>query len=287
MIRNYRKKTFSRSTKGERNVTHAFQLCLKCTAMILLIASAFFISNILYKKISLLPYFQLKKVQVEGCFRQTPTQILYMAGIQPRVNLLSLDLKHICQSIENSPWIERAKIKRILPDQLDISVIERKVAALINLKQLYLVDKKGNVFKKAEKEDGLKFPILTGVTWENLMNHQQIYTPLINQALTLMDCFEEAGIPLASISEIHLDITYGLTAFTTHYAAQIEMGFSPYQGKCTRLCSILRDLEQKDLIPQNIDLNYKNKAFVKSIPRYETIKPIKKGGDGKWGKMEI
>lgn len=287
MIRNYRKKTLSRSTKGKRNVTHAFQLCLKCTAMILLIASAFFISNILYKKISQLSYFKLRKVQVEGCFRQTPTQILYMAGIQPRVNLLSLDLKHICQSIENSPWVERAKIKRILPNQLDISILERKVAALINLKQLYLVDKKGSVFKRAEKEDGLMFPILTGVTWNNLMNHQQIYTPLIKQALTLMDCFEEAGIPLANISEIHLDITYGLTVFTTHYPAQIEMGSPPYQGKCKRLCTILRDLEQKDLLPQNIDLNYNNKAFVKSTPRYETIKPIKKGGDGKWGKMEI
>ena len=203
--------------------------------MLLFIASTFFISNILYKKISLLPYFQVKEIQVEGCLRHTPDQILYMAGLKPRVNLLSLNLKYICQSIENSPWVERAKIKRILPDQLEINITERKVAALINLNQLYLVDTKGNVFKKAENEDGLMFPILTGVTWEDLMQHQPIYTTLIRQALTLMDCFEEAGISLTTISEIHLDITYGLTAFTTHHAAQIAMGFPPYQGKCKRI----------------------------------------------------
>lgn len=286
-IKNYRRKTLRKSTKDKRNITHIFHLCLKCTLMLLFISSTFFISNILYKKISLLPYFQVKEIQVEGCLRHTPDQILYMAGLKPRVNLLSLDLKHICQSIENSPWVERAKIKRILPDQLDISITERMVAALINLNQLYLVDKKGNVFKKAENEDGLMFPVLTGVTWENLMQHQHIYTALIKQALTLMNCLKKTGIPLATISEIHLDITYGLTVFTTHYAAQIEMGFPPYQGKCKRLCNILRDLKQKNLLPQNIDLNYKNKAFVKSKPQYEAIKPVKKGGDRKWGKMEI
>jgi len=210
-----------------------------------------------------------------------------MTGIKPQVNLLSLDLKQICQYIENSPWIERAKIKRILPDQLEINIIERKAVALINLNQLYLVDKKGNIFKKVEKEDGSAFPVLTGVTWENLMNHQHIYTPLITQALTLMNIFEGEGIPLATVSEIHLDVTFGLTVFTTHQATQIEMGFPPFQEKCKRLCAILDDLEQKNLLPQTIDLNYSNKAFVKTKPRDETIKPIKKGGDNQWGKMEI
>ena len=158
---------------------------------------------------------------------------------------------------------------------------------LINLNQLYLVDKKGNVFKRVEEEDGLTLPVLTGVTWENLMQHHHTYTTLIMQALTLLDCFEEAEIPLATIYEIHLDITYGLTVFTTHHATQIEMGFPPYQKKCTRLRRILRNLKQKDLLPHIIDLTYSNKSFVMSKPRYIKNKPIKKGGDNQWGKMEI
>jgi cell division protein FtsQ len=210
-----------------------------------------------------------------------------MAGIQPRINLLSLDLKHICQSVENSPWVKRAKIKRILPDQLEISIIEREAVALINLNQLYLIDKKGTIFKRVEKEDGFVLPVLTGVTWKNLMNHQNIYAPLITQALTVMDLFKEEGIPLATTSEIHLDVIFGLTVFTTHHATQIEMGSPPFRQKCKRLYIILHDLERKNLIPQTIDLNYSNKAFVKSTPRHETIKPIKKGGENQWGKMEI
>jgi len=286
-IRHYRWKMYKKTPKSKGNFTYTFYLCLRCTLIGLCIIFISFTSIVLYKKILHSPYFQVRKIQVEGCLRHTPAQILYMAGIKPRVNLLSLDLKYICQCMENSPWIERAKIKRILPDQLAINIIERKAVALINLNQLYLVDKKGTIFKKAEKEDGLAFPILTGITWDNLMNHQHIYTPLITQALTLMDLFEEEGIPLATISEIHLDITFGLTVFTTYHATQIEMGFPPFQEKCKRLSTILHDLEQKDLLPQTIDLNYSSKAFIKIKPRYETTKPIKKGGDNKWEKMEI
>lgn len=286
-IRHYRRRSYRKASKHQGKLTRIFHLCLKCTLLGLGIVSISFASIMLYKKISQSPYFQAKKILVEGCVRYTPAQILYLACIQPRVNLLSLDLKQSCQSVENSPWIERAKIKRILPDQLEISIIEREAVALINLSQLYLVDKKGTIFKKAEKEDGFVLPVLTGVTWKNLMNNQQLYTLLITQALTLMDLFEKEGIPLATISEINLDATFGLTVFTTLHATQIQMGFPPFQEKCKHLYAILHDLEQKNLLPQTIDLNYSNKAFVKGTPRSETIKPIKKGGENQWGKMEI
>jgi len=286
-IRPYQRNTYKKRPQGKGNLTRTFYLCLRCTLISVCIVFISFTSIVLYKKILHSPYFQVRKIQVEGCVRHSPAQILHMAGIKPRVNLLSLDLKYICYCMENAPWIERATIKRILPDQLEINIIERKAVALINLNQLYLIDKKGTIFKKAEKEDVSAFPILTGITWENLMNHQSMYTPLITQVLTLTDIMEKEGLPRATISEIHVDVTSGLTVFTTHHATQIEIGFPPFQQKCKRLCAILHDLEQKDLLPQTIDLNYSNKAFVKSKPRYETTKPIKKGGDNQWEKMQI
>jgi len=241
----------------------------------------------LYKELLLLPYLQVKKIHVEGCHRQSPAHIISLAGINPQINLLSLDLKNMCQRLENSPWVERAQVKRTLPDQLDISICERKPVALINLNQLHLVDEKGTVFKKAEREDGLTLPILTGITWEDLMSNQKIHAALINQALSLMKLFEEKEIPLSAISEIHLDATLGLTVFTTHNATQIEMGFAPFQKKIKRLCTLLDDFRLKNLIPENIDLNYRHKAFIKLKPHKKKHKPRKKGGEQQWGKMEI
>jgi cell division protein FtsQ len=272
---------------AKRDLTRIFLACLQGTLISLGIASISLTSIILYNELLQLPYLQVKKIHVEGCRRQSPAHIISLAGIKPQINLLSLDLKNMCQRLENSPWIERAQVKRTLPDQLAISIWERKPVALINLNQLHLVDEKGTVFKKAEREDGLTLPILTGITWEDLMSHQKMHTALINQALALMKLFEGEEILLSAISEIHLDTTLGLTVFTTHDATQIEMGFAPFQKKLKRLCTLLDDFKRKNLIPENIDLNYRHKAFIKLKPHKRKNKPLKKGGEQQWGKMEI
>jgi cell division protein FtsQ len=286
-IKNRRMLSSRKKVLAKKDLTRIFLACLQGALITLGIASIFLTSIMLYKELLQLPYLQVKKIHVEGCRRQSPANIISLAAINPQINLLSIDLKNMCQRLENSPWIERAQVKRTLPDQLDISIWEREPVALINLNQLHLVDEKGRVFKKAERKDGLTLPILTGITWEDLMSNKKMHTALINQALALMKLFEGEGIPLLAISEIHLDATLGLTVFTTHNATQIEMGFAPFQKKIKRLCTLLEDFKRKNLIPENIDLNYRHKAFIKFKPHTRKSKPRKKGGEQQWEKMEI
>lgn len=287
-LRNARNITSRKTVTSKRDLTYLFNVCLTCTIWFLCFAFISLTSIILYKEILKSAYFDVTKIQVEGCLRHTTDQILHMAGVQSQMNLFSLNLRNICQCLENAPWIERAKVKRIFPDKLDIQIVEREPAALINLNQLYLVDKKGTIFKKAEREDGLlAFPILTGVTWQDIMKPEGIHTHLVAQTLTLMAILEEEGIDISAISEIHLDPAFGLTMYTTHHATQIDMGFPPFQKKCRHLCSIMEDLNRKDLIPQIIDLNYNCRAFVKTNPQNKEFKSIKKGGEKQWVKMEI
>lgn len=291
MRKQLRKKRTTRSrktAKRKRDLTPVFNLCLKGTMVGVFIAFISLAAIILCREMGKSACFRIKKIHIKGCLRHTKDQILCMAGIQSRMSLFSLDLRNICQCLENSPWIERAKVKRRFPDKLDIQIRERNPAALIHLNQLYLVDKKGTIFKKAEREDGLlTFPIVTGVTWQDLMEPQGIHARLITQTLTLLDILEEEGMDTAAISEIHLDETFGLTLFTTHHATQIDIGFPPFQKKCRHLCSIMRDLNRKDLIPQTIDLNHRLKAFVTTKPQNKEFESIKKGGEQQWVKMEI
>ena len=272
---------------AQRDLTRTFLASLRAALVVLGSASIALTSIVLYREFLQLPCLQVKKIHVEGCRRESPAHILTLAAVHPQSNLLSVDLKSMCQRLENSPWVEKARVKRTFPDQLTISIWERTPAALINLNQLHLVDEKGTVFKKAERDDALTLPILTGITWEDLMRKGKMHTALINQALALLKLFEGEGIPLSDISEIHLDTTRGLTVFTTRNATQIAMGFAPFQKKLKRLCALLDDFERKNLIPENIDLNYRHKAFVKLKPQQKNSNPLAKGGEQQWGKMEI
>jgi cell division protein FtsQ len=291
-VKNRRFMLRRRKTARKRDLTRAAFTFLRCVLIILASSSAVLAAMIAYQKLLQCPQFMVKKIIVAGCGRYLPDQIISMAGITHDTNLLAIDLKDICHRLEQSSWIERAQVKRNFPDRLSISIRERKPAALINLDGLYLVDEEGIIFKKAEGEEGLGkdrmvLPIVTGIGGEEVTHHRQRTAPLISQALTFMRSAEREGIPRSSISEIHLDPVLGLTVFTAPGAVQIEMGFEPFDTKCKRLCAIVEDLKNRNLVPQVIDLTYRHKAFIQLNRSNPNRKAISSGGEPPWEKMEI
>jgi cell division protein FtsQ len=281
-----------RKAARKRDLTRAAFAFLRCLLLVLATATAVLGGMIAYQKLLQCPQFTVKKISVAGCGRYLPDQVMSMAGITHETNLLAIDLTGMCHRLEQSPWIERAQVKRSFPDRLSISIRERKPVALINMDGLYLVDEKGTIFKKAEGEemlgeDRMVLPILTGVRREDAAGHPQAVAPLISQALTFIHSAEREGIPRSSISEIHLDPVLGLTVFTTPDAVQIEMGFQPFETKCRRLCAIVEDLKNRNLVPRVIDLTYRHKAFIKLNRSNPNRKAIRSGGEPPWEKMEI
>ena len=286
-IKNRRFIVRRRKVSRKRDLTRTACTILSCMGICLAAASIVLAAMIVYKKMLQCPYLMVKKIAVAGCVRHRPDQIIAMAGINHEINLLAINLKSMCRQLEQSPWIERAQVTRTFPDKLTISICERKPVALINIDQLYLVDEKGTIFTRAEGEDRLALPILTGMSREDVMSRKQAITPLINQALTLMHNLEQEGIALSTVSEIHLDPILGLTLFTTPGAVQIEMGFTPFETKCKRLCAVVEDLKKRNLVPHIIDLTYRHKAFIKLSPDNPNHKSIRSGGEKPWEKMEI
>jgi len=291
-IRNRRFMLRRRKVSRKRDLLRAAVTFLQCLLILLAGASAVLGSMIAYQKLLQCSYLTVKKITIAGCGRYLPDNIVSMAGINRETNLLAIDLKGMCRRLEQSPWIERAQVKRNFPDRLSISILERKPVALINLDGLHLVDDKGTVFKRAEGEealgeDGRVLPILTGIDREEVMNHRHGAAPLISQALTFLRSAEQEGIPRSGISEIHLDPVLGLTVYTTPGTVQIEMGFMPFETKCKRLCAIVEDLKNRNLVPQAIDLTYRHKAFVTLNPSKPSREAISNGGAQPWEKMEI
>jgi cell division protein FtsQ len=281
-----------RKAARKRDLTRAAFTFLRCLLMVLATATTVLGGMITYQKLLQCPQFTVKKISVTGCGRHLPDQVMSMAGITHETNLLAADLTGMCNRLEQSPWVERAQVKRSFPDKLSISIRERKPVALINMDGLYLVDEKGAIFKKAEGEellgqDRVVLPILTGIRREEVMENSQAVAPLISQALAFMGSAEREGIPRSSISEIHLDPVLGLTVFSTPDAVQIEMGFHPFETKCRRLCAIVEDLTNRNLVPLVIDLTYRHKAFIKLNHSNPNRKAIRSGGEPPWEKMEI
>lgn len=198
-------------------------------------------------------YFQLKNTVVNGCNRVSKEQIVELAGISPSMNILTVNLEKMARTIENDLWIKNASVGREFPDRLVIEVVERDAAALLKKgKDLYIVDRGREVFKKFEAGDSTDAPVLTG-----FYRDERIREYLLEQTFEFLDYLSEGdNFPRAwNVSEIYVDDVHDFSVVTDNRLF-LNLGFGDYGKKLKRLKRVMTDLARKnqDGAPWSIDL---------------------------------
>jgi len=74
--------------------------------------------------------FRLSKVRIQGASAMATADIVKAAGVYKDQPLLGLDLIALRQRVEHVGWVKDARIVRLLPDTLVISVTERRQLAV-------------------------------------------------------------------------------------------------------------------------------------------------------------
>ena len=205
------------------------------------------------------------EIKIMGCMNASESELLNLAKINFKASLMNLDLRGVSRRIALHPWVEKAKVRRDWSRKaLIIEVQERIPQALILLEDLYLVDRNGKIFKKAETKDQLDLPVLTGVTRQQIMERDPVILDLIRQALDLLDLLKQRKIfTTLEVSEINLNKQKGLTIFTLNGGIPIRLGTGDLVEKINRLEKVLPDLQQKSMEVEYLDLNYSRKVIVK------------------------
>ncbi len=111
-------------------------------------------------------YFNIDEIQVKGNNYYTDEQIISMSGAQTGVNTFSAGFGNMEKLLCDDSYIASAKIRRKLPDVIEITVRERtETAAVYYEKNYYVVDGSGYILKvTAEKPDVTR---VTGLTVKN------------------------------------------------------------------------------------------------------------------------
>ena len=205
------------------------------------------------------------EVTIMGCMNVTESELVSLAHVDFKASLANLDLREISSRLTKHPWVEKAKVKRDWSRRaLIIEVQERIPQALILLDDLYLVDRHGEVFKKAEPRDQQDFPVLTGLETREVMGRDPQAVNLLNQALELLGILGQRKIfTPRDVSEIHLSKQSGLTIFTLRGSIPIRLGTGGLADKIDRLEKVLPDLQPKIRDVEYLDINYPRKVVVK------------------------
>lgn len=209
-------------------------------------------------------YFGVARVRVENLGRVSEEEIVALSDIRPGMNIFDLELAMIGRKIEENPWIAVARVERVLPREVVISVRERVPKAVINLGYLYYLDADGEIFKVLGPEDSLDFPVVTGIDRRTLLENPGDCRRQLAEAMALLD--ELAGrrtFALDDVSELNIDPTDGLTLYTFSGGVPVRMGYSNYSSKLDRLERIYPELEPRLPALRYIDLNVADRVIVK------------------------
>jgi cell division septal protein FtsQ len=236
-----------------------------CMVLILLIL-VWTVATEAYEVFAKATFFKLERIEVSRMRQLSRDEIVSLTGAKLGDSLLKLELQHVAEQLEKNPWIEKLKVRRRFPGTLSIEITERVPVAVVNMGYLYYLDAKGEIFKPLTEGDRLDFPVLTGITEEDLLKDADGTKKMLTTALGIMDLLQKGSVfRLSDVSEIHLDKGYGFTLFTAQGGIPVKLGNSDFEGKLARFSRIYQELTTQIASLEYVDLNYADKIVVKKV----------------------
>jgi cell division protein FtsQ len=130
------------------------------------------------------PYFQVAEVVVEGNLHLGREDVLAAIDLEPRANLLTLDLARLAARLGAHPWVKEATLQRRLPDRLVVRLVERAPAAILLAQSAYLVGGDGVILGEVEEGEAPSgVPVLRAPAGRRYAVGERVAPQELNEAL--------------------------------------------------------------------------------------------------------
>lgn len=160
------------------------------------------------------PRFALAGIDVRGTEKLDQEQIVALLSPALEQNVFRIPLEAVEQRLIEQPWIERAEVSRRLPNRIAVEVVERSPAAVVELGGLYLAQRDGRVFKRADvsRGEGVGMPVITGLSRTQYSRNADHCHQQIASGLDVLDMWRSSA-DRPAIGEVHLDANRGVTLY--------------------------------------------------------------------------
>jgi cell division septal protein FtsQ len=224
----------------------------KAVATLGLVAGALWGGRRLVDHVVASPRFALREIRADATLHVSHGEILALAGAQAGDRLLAIDTDAIAARVATHPWIASVRVRRQLPSELVIEVVERRAVASALLGTLYLIDEAGRPFKRATLDEADGLPVITGVARDQYTLARGASEAAFREALSLLALYrtgdELAGTRRAggvnrlgrpALSEIHVDPRAGYSLVLYDGGGEILLGRDEWPAKLARFDEIL------------------------------------------------
>lgn len=196
------------------------------------------------------PYFAVKTIEVSGLEQVERARLLEQAALAPGMNIFDVDSARHETLAKQNPWVAEITVTRSFPAQVEVSIRERQLAAVVVTDEYVLVESSGRAFKVLNAEDSpellMEYPLITGLSADDLETSDG--RERVRQALELYASYDDYEFAKAhSISEVHVDPTMGLSVVTRTQGTEIRLGVGRMNERLDRLEAVFKSLDEEAL----------------------------------------
>ncbi|MFI5394645.1 MAG: cell division protein FtsQ/DivIB [Candidatus Binatia bacterium] len=205
------------------------------------------------------PYFILTTIQVDGNRRISRCDILRWAGVSEHTSIWDAAPDVVGLRLQSHPWIQRVSVRREFPNRLIIGVDERRPVAIVHLKELNYVDRRGRILGPLQDGDSRDFPLITGLEDVQTADFRPIG---VHRALRFLHLCERRSC-FDAVSEVHVDRNQGITVFPLRPAVAVVLGWGSWREKLARSARVFAAWEGQAGRLAAVDVSFHDLVVVK------------------------
>jgi len=203
-----------------------------------------------------LDFFKINQIEVVGIKRVSEKEILKRSGFTMKRNMVFFFDADATREILKNPWITDAYIKREFPGKVIVEIKEAEPFCIVLGEdgELYYMSESGRKLGKANFDEGLDFPVLTGEgIWEQ---------ELLGEALEILKLsLRSTVLKWKEISEIHLNPLYGIAVLSTD-GRRVDFGQEDIEKKWYRVEKIISHARGINLTEKYINMSSEKMGIV-------------------------
>jgi len=202
---------------------------------------------------------EIREIQVSGEHRVSKNEILARAGYFSGMNALQINLEKTRLAIEEILWIRHATVRRVWPNQLAVSVVERTPVALARIdSEIYLVDVDGFILP-VDALTNTNFPILDGLV---ALDEERSVDANAFKISIYQETLEVLGE--SQLSEVHVSDAGDVSVVPVDDAVVVDLGMVEHRIRWEKYLSLKKLIREDYPTTRRIDLRFRDQVIIQT-----------------------
>lgn len=208
--------------------------------------------------------FAIESVELVGLSRVAEEDVHRLVADLAGTNILLAPLDACVARLEAHPRIERVTVRRVLPNQVSCTIIEREPVALVFTDRYFEIDAAGMVMPGDAYTALLDLPTITGVPAADVRAGEVCENDMVTGALEALNVCRSWGGEFADeIAELRATSS-GLSIRSLREDCVLLVGDADFEKRLRKFFLLRDELARRESPDRLIDLRFDNQVVLRS-----------------------